>query len=70
MEKVITITKTLVGIQIYDARVVLNATASVNYAELYADGTAKNQMYTLTPEEYALWGENDNYIQTLIESKY
>lgn len=70
MEKIITITKTLTGIQIYDVRVVLNDTAYVVYSELYADGTSQNQMYTLTSEEYALWGTDDNYIQTLIESKY
>ena len=70
MEKVITITKTLVGIRIQDARVLLNKTANILYAELYEDETSENKMYALTPEEYALWGTDDNYIQTLIESKY
>lgn len=70
MNKVITITKTLVGLQIYDVRVILNDTADVVYAELYEDGTAENKMYKLTSEEYAQWGSDDNYILTLIESKY
>jgi hypothetical protein len=70
MNKTITISKTLIGIEIYEARVLLNNTANVMYAEVYEGAARENKTYVLTPEEYAQWGTDDNYIQTLIESKY
>jgi hypothetical protein len=70
MNKTITITKVLTDIEIVGALVNFNGVKTVTYREIYNNGDTVVKNYELTAEEYAQWGNDDNYIKTLIETKY
>lgn len=53
-----------------DVRLVLNIGAELNYSVCTDDGrTIKNEVYTLSQEEFDNWGSDDMYIVNLICEK-
>ena len=65
------ITKNIAGFSVTVRNVILNTSADV-ITQLYdADGHLMDVLfYTLTSDEYANWGITDNYIITLMCTKY
>jgi hypothetical protein len=43
--------------------------AVITYREISENGDSVTKTYLLTTAEYAQWGNDDNYIKTLIENK-
>jgi hypothetical protein len=48
----------------------LNSNARIHYALIHSNGIPYNQgTITLTEEEFAAWGTDDNYIEDLVLNK-
>ena len=63
-----------VTVEITDLKIqleyVLNSGVKIYYSLLHSEGTPyKIGMVNLTPEEFAAWGTDDNYIEDLVLSK-
>lgn len=70
MNKTITITKTIVDIEIVGVLINYSAPAIVTFKEIYDNGDWVTKQYGLTQEEYDNWGTDDNYLKELIINKY
>ena len=63
-----------VTVEITDLKIqleyVLNSGVKIYYSLLHSEGNPyKIGMVNLTPEEFAAWGTDDNYIEDLVLSK-